>query len=106
MTADNFNAMIGNRIRLIRKFRGLTTTALARKVGISQAQISRLENACQGFRTSTLHKLAAKMKVPVTALVLPDACLPKADDENDAVESLIVFAEALEDRAKAARLMR
>jgi hypothetical protein len=53
-----------------------------------------------------LRKLAAKMKVPITALLLPDACLLKADDENDSVEALLAFAEALEDRSKAARLMR
>jgi transcriptional regulator with XRE-family HTH domain len=42
----------------------MTTTALAAKVGISQAQISRLENGQQGFRSETLVKLAKALKVP------------------------------------------
>ena len=37
---------------------GMTTTQLARRVGISQAQISRLENGLQGFRSTTLFKIA------------------------------------------------
>mgnify|MGYP000930796111 CR=1 FL=1 len=104
MSADGFNSMIGDRIKRIRKFRGMTTTQLARKAGISQAQISRLENACQGFRTSTIHKIAQKLKVPVTALVLNDACIRKAETESDSIESLIALAETLEDKQKAARL--
>lgn len=37
---------------------GITTTELANRVGISQAQISRLENGKQGFRSSTLQRIA------------------------------------------------
>jgi transcriptional regulator with XRE-family HTH domain len=43
---------------------GLTTTQLAAKVGVSQAQVSRLENGQQGFRSPTLVKLAKALKVP------------------------------------------
>ncbi len=49
---------LGLLINRLREEQGLTTTALAQRVGISQAQISRLENGRQGFRSSTLAKIA------------------------------------------------
>jgi transcriptional regulator with XRE-family HTH domain len=49
---------IGATVRAIRAELGMSTTALAAKVGISQAQISRLENGQQGFRSGTFVKIA------------------------------------------------
>ncbi len=43
----------------------LTTTELAEKVGISQAQISRLQTGKQGFRSSTLRRIAKALGVVV-----------------------------------------
>jgi transcriptional regulator with XRE-family HTH domain len=51
----------------------MTTTDLAAKVGISQAQISRLENGQQGFRSETLVKIAKALKVPAFRLFMTDA---------------------------------
>ncbi len=50
----------------------MTTTALAANVGISQAQISRLENGQQGFRSGTLVKLAKALKVPPFRLFMSE----------------------------------
>ncbi len=47
------NRDIGSRVKAARQERRMTATDLARRVGISQAQISRLENGLQGFRPST-----------------------------------------------------
>ncbi|MHC4913961.1 MAG: helix-turn-helix domain-containing protein, partial [Planctomycetota bacterium] len=41
---------IGRKIRELRSKMGLTTVTLAKKVRLSQAQVSRLENGLQGFR--------------------------------------------------------
>ena len=65
---------IGFRMTRVREGRGLTTISLARRVGVSQAQISRLENGEQGFRSSTLVKIAE-------ALGIPPFCLFMTDDE-------------------------
>ena len=43
---------------------GLTTVTLAKKVRLSQAQVSRLENGLQGFRSATLIKFAKALDVP------------------------------------------
>ena len=54
---------IGLKITRLREARALTTTQLAERAGISQAQISRLENGKQGFRTATLSKIARALNV-------------------------------------------
>ncbi len=63
---------IGKTVRAIRTDKGLTTTKLAKMVGISQAQISRLENGQQGFRSGTLVKIAKALKVPPFRLFMTD----------------------------------
>ena len=55
---------IGLKIRDLRSKMGLTTVTLAKKVRLSQAQVSRLENGLQGFRSATLLKFAKALNVP------------------------------------------
>jgi len=57
-TEKQVNKVIGARVRYERQDREWTTTKLAEKVGVSQAQISRLENGLQGFRSIILYRLA------------------------------------------------
>jgi len=63
---------IGSTVKKLRSELGMTTTALAKKVGISQAQISRLENGQQGFRSGTLVKIAKVLRVPPFRLFMTD----------------------------------
>ena len=63
---------IGMNVRSIRTELGMTTTELGRKVGVSQAQISRLENGQQGFRSGTLVKIAKSLKVPPFRLFMKE----------------------------------
>ena len=65
-------AHIGRIVQQYRKARKMTTTVLAGKVGISQAQISRLENGRQGFRSSVLVKIAQVLKIRPWALFMTD----------------------------------
>jgi transcriptional regulator with XRE-family HTH domain len=60
------NRTIGLKITRLREQQGLTTTQLAERVGISQAQISRLENGKQGFRSATLAKIAGALGVKLS----------------------------------------
>ena len=62
--------LIGQKIREIRTKQGLTTVTLAKKVRLSQAQVSRLENGLQGFRSATLIKLAKALNVEPATLVV------------------------------------
>lgn len=63
---------IGATLRALRTELGMTTTDLANKVGISQAQVSRLENGRQGFRSGTVVKLAKVLKVPPFRLFMTE----------------------------------
>ena len=66
------NADIGLRMTRLREARGLTTVALGQLVGISQAQVSRLENGRQGFRSFTLARIAESLDVPPFYLLMSD----------------------------------
>ncbi len=63
---------IGATVRTLRSDLGQTTTDLADKVGISQAQVSRLENGQQGFRSDTLIRIAKALKVPPFRLMMTE----------------------------------
>ena len=49
---------IGAGVSALREERRVTATDLARRAGICQPQISRLDNGPQGFRSGTLLKIA------------------------------------------------
>jgi len=55
---------IGQKVRALRMKLGLTGTRLARKVRLTQAQVSRLENGQQGFRSEVLVRFARVLGVP------------------------------------------
>jgi transcriptional regulator with XRE-family HTH domain len=63
---------------------GITTTDLAEIIGMSQAQISRLENGKQGFRSATLHKIADALKVKAVFLINGDQKTSPASVVRDA----------------------
>ena len=64
-----FNQKVGRRIHKLARERGATTITLAEAVGVSQAQISRLQNGQQGFRSAMLFKMAAALGVEVKDLL-------------------------------------
>ena len=66
------NRDIGARVSALRQERSMTTTELAQRVGISQAQISRLENGLQGFRSDTLFKIAKSLGKPPFYFMMND----------------------------------
>jgi transcriptional regulator with XRE-family HTH domain len=66
------NLAIGRRVRDLRTKMGVTGKVLAKKVGLTQAQISRLENGVQGFRAGTLTRIARALGVPPIYFYLED----------------------------------
>ena len=65
-------AEIGRTVRELRTALPMSTTAFAQKVGISQAQVSRLECGQQGFRSGTAVKIAKALNVrPWVLFMLP-----------------------------------
>lgn len=64
---------IGQTVRQMRQAKKMTTTQFAKKVGVSQAQISRLENGEQGFRSDVIVRMAKVLRVKPWALFMTDA---------------------------------
>jgi len=63
---------IGATVKALRAELGMTSARLAEKVGVSQAQISRLETGLHAFRSGTLVKIAKSLKVPSFRLYMTD----------------------------------
>jgi transcriptional regulator with XRE-family HTH domain len=75
---------IGNRLQNLREARGLTLAQLAEMVGLSQAQVSRLETGKQGFRSATLRRFADILRVKVTTLFCGEKTDPRSAISSDA----------------------
>jgi transcriptional regulator with XRE-family HTH domain len=70
---------IGDRLRDVRKRRGLTQRDLARLSGVSVSFIRKLEQDAYdgGVRLETAHRMAQVLEVPTSALITgPDAAEP------------------------------
>ena len=61
---------IGERIRMIRKERGITQAALAKKLGISPVNISQIENGSRNPTVSTLQEIADALDVSLSAIMV------------------------------------
>jgi len=74
---------IGKKIRELRFKMGLTGVMLAKKVRMSQAQVSRLENGLQGFRSATLIRFSKVLGVPPVYFFVEgeDAATSKVSEE-------------------------
>lgn len=57
------NIILGRKVAKLRKQKEMSTTELAKKSGLSQPQISRLENGKQGFRSATLTRISKALDV-------------------------------------------
>ncbi|WP_217708210.1 helix-turn-helix domain-containing protein [Nonomuraea rhodomycinica] len=75
-------ATIGERIRSVRKRRGLTQQGLADLAGVSASLIRKLEqDARRDVRLETLRKIAVALKVPTTSLMIRHDAEP-ADEQT------------------------
>ena len=59
---------LGQRIRALRRERGVSQEELSFKAGISAAHLGQIERAVKKPTVETIGKLAAALEVPVTAL--------------------------------------
>ncbi len=59
---------LGKAIKLCRNRKGMTQTALAKKVDLSVPYISQIENGQKDPTLSTIEKIASGLKVPINIL--------------------------------------
>ncbi len=78
-SSAQLEAVIGWNVRSRSRELGLSSSALARRVGLSRAMISKIENAQVSPSLGTISKLAAVLDVPVTSL------FEGLDEERDAL---------------------
>lgn len=58
----------GNRIRTIRQSKNMTAAVLARRVGISEAALSRIENGEASPNSQNLFRISEELEVSLSAL--------------------------------------
>ncbi|AWB21201.1 XRE family transcriptional regulator [Methylobacterium currus] len=103
MSSTVRNRMIGARIRLARKKRGITIRELADVLGVAAITISQYELGEQAVSRPRLEQIAKAVAVPVRDLT---ARLPLTDMSDDEVEMVqAVRAMPPEGRAYMHRLM-
>ena len=69
---------IGQRVRKERLRQKISTTGLAEKMKVSQAQVSRLELGRQGWRTVQIENVASILGIPVAGLTAPKTAVEVA----------------------------
>lgn len=67
-------APLASQLRLLRHFRGLTQTAVAKRMQLKQSEIARLEGSDSNPRASTLERMAKGLGARVE--ILPEQMLP------------------------------
>lgn len=65
---DIIDQQIGENLRTIRRFRGLSQAALAEKIDVSFQQIQKYEKGTNRISGSTFVKISNALQVPITAL--------------------------------------
>ncbi|MCJ8014372.1 helix-turn-helix domain-containing protein [Paenibacillus sp. KQZ6P-2] len=76
----------GNLLKQLREQKGLTINQLADAAGISNSQISRMENGVRGVpKATTIRKLAEALNTSYGDLMIAAGYLEGADDLNESV---------------------
>ena len=65
MARKSINAVIGEKIRELRKERGMSQMSLAALVGVSYQQIQKYEKASGSISVERLEQLSKAFKVPI-----------------------------------------
>ena len=86
---------IGQKIYELRVKSGMSGWDLARKVGMTQAQVSRLENGEQGFRAATLVKFAKVLGVPPVYFFVDGTNTVNMQLDKDLAEKNIKYLKTL-----------
>ncbi|MCP5026180.1 MAG: helix-turn-helix domain-containing protein [Actinomycetia bacterium] len=76
---DDIGDVVGRRVREFRTAHDLTAAELAERAGLSQAMLSKVENARSSPSLSTLARLSQALGVPLTAL------FRGLDEDHDAI---------------------
>jgi transcriptional regulator with XRE-family HTH domain len=88
--------VIGRKVSALRGKLNMSATELAKRVGISQAQISRLENGKQGFRSNTLNRIAKALGVKPIYFFLEEESAEGSTAERAPIYGIAAGGELVE----------
>ena len=63
---ENYNHLIGTRVKMIRITKHISQTELAKEIGVTQTHLSNIENGRAGLTISNLIKLHQVMKCSIS----------------------------------------
>ena len=66
MTED-YNKMIGTRVKMLRITKGISQTELAKQIGVTQTHLSNIENGRAGLTIPNLIKLHEALHTPISS---------------------------------------
>lgn len=93
---EDANPLVGNRIQVKRKEQGVTATALAKQIGLSQQQLSRYERGTNRINLTHLVKIAGLLNTPIAWFF--EDCQPKKKEVgavNKMTDQYIPIAETI-----------
>ena len=73
---------VGSKIRILRKERGLTQSALARKIGVQQSDLCRMENGEYKVSLDTLFKILGVFELRIGEFFRDEGPLPAPNEQD------------------------
>lgn len=107
---DPIDVEVGGRLRLLRRYRGLSQTELATQLGLTFQQVQKYERGANRISASKLWKAAEVLGVPVAELFAPsDGSLSQSSvlgylEVPDAAELLLAWSRVESDSQRRAVL--
>ena len=92
MTED-YNKMIGTRVKMIRITKGVSQTELAKQIGVTQTHLSNIENGRAGLTIPNLIKLHEALNTPISSFF--EDIEGKAEEEKKTEVTLEALTELL-----------
>ena len=65
--AEDYNKMIGTRVKMLRITKGISQTELAKKIGVTQTHLSNIENGRAGLTIPNLIKLPEALDTSISS---------------------------------------
>ena len=94
--AEDYNKMIGTRVKMLRITKGISQTELAKKIGVTQTHLSNIENGRAGLTIPNLIKLHQILECPISSFFVDIEGEKEADNSSDiTLENVMELARLL-----------
>lgn len=95
---ENYNKLIGTRVKMTRITKHISQTALAKEIGVTQTHLSNIENGRAGLTIPNLIKLHQVLQCPISEFF--------KDFEEEHSESSAAGDITLEDIVELAKMLK